>query len=1327
MAKTIKKVKDTLEEGLTINVPESYYKKPFVKRMLDPSSPTIEVDGEEASVRTMSMDGKLFPTIVKQELSDGSFGLVELEPQQAYDRAIATGNFIQFDSDEQADRSSKLLSKEASTLRKEYKNNQNFIAQGGKGLGDIEFRADMEPYSGDDALNRLALELFRRGEIELKGITQDQGERPGGGVIGGYEGRNFSRLNNSLKRPLRDQNPLTKEKIMSSPSLATYIAGVSEDSDTTFDRPRGESELAAMHELRHGALRYLFNNTDLKKQKYFDNYDIDVEEDIMDMTDNKTIKDRSIPIKMNEVSKLNPKYIGRGDRFDTITKYATQALEDFNVPERTEQKKPGMLQSLFGMEQGGIMMAQQEGKLPLPMEEATSAPQGGGPKVANPATERGGPAGLGAPTGAPAPAGSSDPRDEAIKEVAQKMQSRSAPAPIPAEVPQMAPPVPPTGLAAPMEEVPMMAKGGMTDDSGMSVMIGLGAPPADYEKASEGNPPPGATKEEVADDQLVLLSEGELVVPANVVRYHGLGAYEGMRRDALMGLQDMETNGQIEYVSGGAEKADKVDDDGGIIKANQGALITNPNTSKIGTFPLTIPPGAHRFLQGTGVQGIGAVPQAASSQYVQIPGTQGMNPALNTMTGLGQPLTIAGTPKPVNPYQPVTTASSVYAPNVGSYAGDGTDDAADDSTDDSTDDGTGTDETEEERRRRLAAQNAGDGGDNPEEYTGATTVFGGTSQNGMIRGGKQYQIAYESSSKQKVPGMVGALMNMGNLDQVRLTDPTTGQSVSMSKAKYDSMKENRTDASNINFIDTLMQNQVGIDYNRTRAGAIAPFKTGLAVAGEALGFGNAPGTSVAEQNEYARSLAGSLGIDYNGQSFAEIMATPEFNAPKQGGPSPVFREDAQGNLVPDTRYGTPQGLAVPEVAFGAGSNSGVRSPLDTSVSAGPFTQPTLGLTAPTTEAGRLAQSITPAGNTVAYIPDEEARLASYAAPAGNTVAYIPDEEGRLAQSITPFGNTVAAIPNEAARLASYAAPAGNTVAAIPNEAARLASYAAPVGNTVAAIPNEAARLASYAAPVGNTVAAIPNEAARLASYAAPTRNTSAVAQMSSLGFDDGDELGDYNTRASERSRETGVGTSPTLEGVSQVGNYEYDFDTPDNQGSNMDDDAPSSSRDMSTREGRKAAADDRAQEQTGRSTSRAVTDTDGNAVTSINPDGSKSVVTSEEPSGPSAQDKIVCTEMYRQTQLDDWAKAMKIWYIYQKKYLTPLHEIGYHWLFKPYVQGMRTSSVLTNLGAFFAQKRTEHLKYILTKGKSKDSLIGNIWCKIIHPIVYMVGKIVYKK
>ena len=57
--------------------------------------------------------------------------------------------------------------------------------------------------------------------------------------------------------------------------------------------------------------------------------------------------------------------------------------------------------------------------------------------------------------------------------------------------------------------------------------------------------PPGATAEEIADDQLVLLSEGELVVPANVVRYHGLAQYEKMRKAALDGLNAMDQEGQL--------------------------------------------------------------------------------------------------------------------------------------------------------------------------------------------------------------------------------------------------------------------------------------------------------------------------------------------------------------------------------------------------------------------------------------------------------------------------------------------------------------------------------------------------------------------------------------------------------------------------------------------------------------------------------------------------------------------------------------------------------------------------------------------------------------
>ena len=97
--------------------------------------------------------------------------------------------------------------------------------------------------------------------------------------------------------------------------------------------------------------------------------------------------------------------------------------------------------------------------------------------------------------------------------------------------------------------------------------------------------------------------------------------------------------------------------------------------------------------------------------------------------------------------------------------------------------------------------------------------------------------------------------------------------------------------------------------------------------------------------------------------------------------------------------------------------------------------------------------------------------------------------------------------------------------------------------------------------------------------------------------------------------------------------------------------------------------------------------------------------------------------MYRQTQLDDWAKAMRIWDTYQRRHLTPYHEIGYHWLFKPYVKGMQQSGLLSKLGAYLAEERTQHLKHVLTKGKAKDSIVGNVWCKVIHPVVHVAGRI----
>ena len=100
---------------------------------------------------------------------------------------------------------------------------------------------------------------------------------------------------------------------------------------------------------------------------------------------------------------------------------------------------------------------------------------------------------------------------------------------------------------------------------------------------------------------------------------------------------------------------------------------------------------------------------------------------------------------------------------------------------------------------------------------------------------------------------------------------------------------------------------------------------------------------------------------------------------------------------------------------------------------------------------------------------------------------------------------------------------------------------------------------------------------------------------------------------------------------------------------------------------------------------------------------------------------IVCTAMYQTTGLEDWKKAMKIWYIYQKKYLTIQHQEGYHKLFKPFVKGMHKNNLIKMIGAHVAKHRTQHLKHVMFN--SKPSLLGKVYNKILEPICYWVGKV----
>lgn len=82
------------------------------------------------------------------------------------------------------------------------------------------------------------------------------------------------------------------------------------------------------------------------------------------------------------------------------------------------------------------------------------------------------------------------------------------------------------------------------------------------EEEMEGNEIPfGSLEAEVADDVPVMLSEGEYVVPADVVRYWGLKHLEEMRTMAKCGLMSMEMDGRLHKVDEEGEKVQEEDEE----------------------------------------------------------------------------------------------------------------------------------------------------------------------------------------------------------------------------------------------------------------------------------------------------------------------------------------------------------------------------------------------------------------------------------------------------------------------------------------------------------------------------------------------------------------------------------------------------------------------------------------------------------------------------------------------------------------------------------------------------------------------------------------------
>ncbi len=128
--------------------------------------------------------------------------------------------------------------------------------------------------------------------------------------------------------------------------------------------------------------------------------------------------------------------------------------------------------------------------------------------------------------------------------------------------------------------------------------IGMAKSPAKKDPVSGNEIPKASTAEEVRDDIPARLSEGEFVLPADVVRYHGLEKLMNLRQQAKQGINTMDKMGQL----GNAEEATMPDDlpfDINDIEMQEGGFVNPTGTYQVPSNIATKPSYFQNYAQTT--------------------------------------------------------------------------------------------------------------------------------------------------------------------------------------------------------------------------------------------------------------------------------------------------------------------------------------------------------------------------------------------------------------------------------------------------------------------------------------------------------------------------------------------------------------------------------------------------------------------------------------------------------------------------------------------------------------------------------------------------------
>lgn len=195
----------------------------------------------------------------------------------------------------------------------------------------------------------------------------------------------------------------------------------------------------------------------------------------------------------------------------------------------------------------------------------------------------------------------------------------------------------------------MMEEGGLTDDG------------TTMDPVSGNEVPPGSMAEEVRDDVPAQLSEGEYVVPADVVRFYGVKFFEDLRSEAKRGLMEMEANGRI----GGEPVAQTIDNQtGGELTPEELAALEQIQGMAVGGMVQPTQSTNPYLQQQQMYQNPAPVAMGNTGQYNKGGQVLYAAPGTDVSTGTGITNPVTNQEANIDPYSPQfeATQGSMFAP-----------------------------------------------------------------------------------------------------------------------------------------------------------------------------------------------------------------------------------------------------------------------------------------------------------------------------------------------------------------------------------------------------------------------------------------------------------------------------------------------------------------------------------------------------------------------------------------------------------------------------------------------------------------------------------------